>query len=53
MQVFSIVRGQKPESIKNELVSKLSLREEPKISVTPSWWRWLPLIPFNISVETK
>ncbi len=53
MQVFSIVRGQKPESIKDELVSRLSLRQEPKISVTPSWWRWLPLIPFNISVETK
>jgi hypothetical protein len=53
MQVFSIVRGQKPESIKDELVSKLSLRQEPKIVVTPSWWRWLPLIPFNISVEVK
>jgi hypothetical protein len=53
MRVFSIVRGQKPELIKDELVSKLSLREEPKISVTPSWWLWLPLIPFNISVETR
>ena len=53
MQVFSIVRGQRPESIKDELVSKLSLRQEPKIVITPSWWRWLPLIPFNISVETR
>ena len=53
MQVFSIVRGQKPESIKDELVSKLSLRQEPEIAVTPSWWPWLPLIPFNISVEIK
>jgi len=53
MQVFSIVRGHKPESIKDELVSKLSLREAPQIAITPSWWKWLPLIPFNISVETK
>ena len=53
MQVFSIVRGQRPESIKDELVSKLSLRQEPKIVITPSWWQWLPLIPFNISVETR
>jgi hypothetical protein len=53
MQVFSIVRGHKPELIKDELVSKLSLREEPEIIVTPSWWPWLPLIPFNISVEIR
>jgi len=53
MQVFSIVRGQKPELISDELVSKLSLRQAPDISITPSWWRWLPLIPLNISVEIK
>jgi hypothetical protein len=53
MQVFSIVRGHKPESIKDELVSKLSLREAPKIAITPSWWKWLPLIPFNISINTQ
>jgi hypothetical protein len=53
MQVFSIVRGQKPELIKEELVSKLSLRQQPEIAVNPSWWPWLPLIPFNISVEIK
>jgi hypothetical protein len=53
MQVFSIARGHKPELIKGELVSKLSLRQPPEIRITPSWWRWLPLIPFNISVQIK
>jgi hypothetical protein len=53
MQVFSIARGHKPESIKDELVSKLSLREAPQIAMTPSWWKWLPLIPFNISINTQ
>ena len=53
MQVFSIVRGHKPELIKDELVSKLSLRQPPGISITPAWWPWLPLIPFNISVEVR
>ena len=53
MRVFSIVRGHKPESIKDELVSKLSLREAPQIAITPSWWKWLPLIPFNISINTQ
>jgi hypothetical protein len=53
MQVFSIVRGHEPELIKDELTSKLSLRQGPEIAMTPSWWPWLPLIPFNISVEVK
>jgi hypothetical protein len=53
MQVFSIVRGHKPESIKDELVSKLSLRQRPEITIVPSWWKWLPLIPFNISVNIQ
>jgi hypothetical protein len=29
------------------------LREEPQIVITPSWWKWLPLIPFNLSVEVN
>ncbi len=53
MRVFSIVRGYKPELIKDELVSSLFLRQEPEIVITPSWWPWLPLIPFNISVEVR
>jgi hypothetical protein len=53
LQVFSIVRGHQLRSVKNELVSNLSLRSDPTIAMTPSWWPWLPLIPFNISVEVK
>jgi hypothetical protein len=53
MQIFSLIRGQKPQLIQNKLVSSLSLRQQPEITVTPAWWPWLPLIPFNISVEIK
>jgi hypothetical protein len=53
MRVFSIVRGGKPQSIQNELASNLSLRQKPEIAINPSWWPWLPLIPFNISVQIK
>jgi len=53
MQVFSIVRGRTPELVKDELVSKLSLRQKPKIVIVPAWWKWFPLIPFNISVQVK
>jgi hypothetical protein len=53
MQVFSIVRGHKPELIKEELASKLSLRQQPEITIAPQWWPWLPLIPFNVSINTR
>jgi hypothetical protein len=53
MQVFSILQGKGTETAKTELASNLSLRQQPDIVITPSWWKWLPIIPFNISLETK
>ncbi len=52
-QVFSLVRGRKPQEVQAALTSALSLRQQPEIAVAPAWYPWLPLIPFNISVETK
>jgi hypothetical protein len=52
-QVFGLARGHRPDSIKDDLMDALSLRQEPDISLSPSWWPWMPLIPFNISVEMK
>ncbi|MBK8617534.1 MAG: hypothetical protein IPN96_10595 [Anaerolineales bacterium] len=53
MQVFSIVRGQEPQAVQSQLVSSLALRQQPEMTITPAWWPWLPLIPFNISVEVQ
>ena len=52
-RVFSIVRGQRVEAIKDDLSASLSLRSASDIALTPAWWPWLPLIPFNIVVETR
>jgi hypothetical protein len=52
-QVFSMIRGHNPQRARTELLDVLSLRKSPDVIVTPSWWPWLPLIPFNISVEVK
>lgn len=49
-RIFSLIRGHEPQAAKSELMSAFPLREEPQIVITPSWWKWLPLIPFNISV---
>ncbi len=52
-QVFSMIRGHSPGDARDELLTGLSLRKAPEVIITPSWWPWLPLIPFNISVEMK
>ncbi len=51
--VLSLVRGLRPSSALAELTAALSMRQPPEITLRPSWWPWMPLIPFNISVETK
>ncbi|KXK12839.1 MAG: Baseplate J-like protein [Chloroflexi bacterium OLB14] len=53
LQVFNIIRGKNLQNATTELENFFVLRQEPQISITPTWWKWLPLIPFNISVEVK
>jgi hypothetical protein len=53
MRVFSLVRGRDPQEVGNVLTSDLALREKPEIVITPSWYPWLPLIPFNVLVEVR
>ena len=52
-RVFFIVRGHDPVRAANELTNAFELRDKPQVTLAPSWWPWLPLIPFNISVEVK
>ena len=51
MQVFNLIRGRDVQTAADVVQNTLALQNEPQIVITPSWWRWLPLIPFNISVE--
>lgn len=52
-QVFELIQGQRPEFVNGRLSKNLSLREPSKITLSPSWWPLMPLIPFNLSVQTK
>jgi hypothetical protein len=53
LHIFSIARGRAPAEVKDELLKELSMRQPPEIMLSPSWWQWMPLIPFNVSVEVK
>jgi hypothetical protein len=53
MRIFSVVRGNESAVVKDQLTKQLALRQPPEIIITPSWWKWMPLIPLNVSVEVK
>lgn len=53
MTVFSMVRGSDPQRIGDELNGALSPRQDAEILLSPAWWPWMPLIPFNIAIESK
>ena len=53
LQVYNLLRGRDAQTAASAVKDALSLQNEPQITITPSWWKWLPLIPFNISIEVK
>jgi hypothetical protein len=53
MQILNLIRGRNAQAAAIAVKNALSLQNEPQIVITPSWWQWLPLIPFNISVEVR
>jgi hypothetical protein len=53
MTVYDLIRGREKQLAIRTLREAFLFQTEPQIEITPSWWRWLPLIPFNISVEVQ
>ncbi len=51
LQVTLLVRGLPPEEAVRVLRSELPWAKDPQIKLSPSWWPWLPLIPFRIEVK--
>jgi len=50
-QVILLARGLSPQVATQTLLAKLPLATSPKIDLSPSWWPWMPLIPFRIEVK--
>jgi len=53
LQVFNLIRGREQGAAAMAVKDAFSFKTEPQITITPTWWKWLPLMPFNISVEVK
>ena len=52
-EVIPVVQGHSLLVAQAQLGETLNLSDAPEIQLTPAWWPWLPLIPFNITVETQ
>ncbi len=51
-QVTQMVQGFGVWNVQAEL-RKLPLADSPDVQLSPSWWPWMPIVPFRISVVTE
>jgi hypothetical protein len=52
-QVTPLIQGIWAQRVKTVLQKSLPLEGPPQVSLSPSWWPWVPIVPFRISVVTK
>jgi hypothetical protein len=51
-EIIALVQGHNTTVAMEQLEAHLDSPDAPEIRLTPDWWPWIPLIPFNITVET-
>lgn len=52
-QVMQMVQGVRSSRAQTLLEKNLPLQDSPEINLSPSWWPWVPIVPFRISVLTE
>jgi hypothetical protein len=52
-RVAQMIQGFGTWNVESKLKENLPLASAPKIQLTPSWWPWMPIVPFRISVVTQ
>ena len=51
--VTQLIQGLGSSAAQSRLEKYLPLASEPKISLVPPWWPWVPIVPFRIEVVTQ
>jgi Baseplate J-like protein len=49
-QVTQLIQGIRSQHVESVLEKSLPLEDSPQINLSPSWWPWVPIVPFRISV---
>ena len=52
-QVTQMIQGIDASRAQALLDKNLPLEEAPEVHLSPSWWPWVPIVPFRISVVTE
>ncbi|HET9910367.1 MAG TPA: baseplate J/gp47 family protein [Anaerolineales bacterium] len=52
-QVMQLIQGVDVERAPVLLKQNLQLEDAPEVKLSPSWWPWVPIVPFRISVVTE
>jgi hypothetical protein len=52
-QVTQMIQGIGSHRANVLLEERLPLEDAPEIHLSPSWWPWVPIVPFRISVVTE
>jgi len=52
-QITQLIQGISARRAQSLLENNLTLEDAPEIRLSPSWWPWVPIAPFRISVVTK
>ena len=52
-QVTQMIQGVGSQNAQTQLEKNFPLAGSPEIDLSPSWWPWVPIVPFRISVVTK
>ena len=52
-QITTLIRGMNIDEARSRLDESFAWESEPVISMFPSWWRWIPLLPFRMEVVTE
>ena len=53
IQVIDLVKGLGINLAQSNLEERLPKESHPKLQLSPSWWRWVPLLPFRIEVVSS
>jgi hypothetical protein len=52
-QVGQLIQGTASQHAQTLLKKNLPLESAPEVKLSPSWWPWVPIVPFRISVVTE
>jgi hypothetical protein len=51
-QMMQMIQGMRSSRARALLEKSFPFQASPEITLSPSWWPWVPLVPFRISVIT-